>query len=120
MSDRLNEIKERWAKATPGPWSWEKEESPVSDKTVDYLKIKDSRGRSVLYSNDNDEEIQIKDEDAELIANAHADIEYLWDHIKVLEARIEELKYDKWKEIIGEAEGGTYPIIIKSPPENDK
>ena len=87
MTSKIDEIKDRLAKATPGPWK--------AFKTTDgrkLLGIGDANAEGVFdvgfgVWRDGDE----RDANADLIANSPSDIQYLLDEVERLEQQIYEL-----------------------------
>lgn len=72
MADRLNKIRERWAAATPGPWSWWAD--PDMGGTYEWLQ-NESLGQYEMLRTDADQEPSEANADA--IANAPEDVAWL-------------------------------------------
>jgi hypothetical protein len=85
MQDRVNEIRERLNKATPGPWEWQ-EDILCKNEPFD-LVLKP------FYDDDNGEiSTCIFPNDRYFIANSPADISYLLDQITAMQEENAELK----------------------------
>ena len=91
MSDRIEEIRERLEKATPGPW--EDDGVNVTQANGEWVDVTPSRVECMSYCYGGSVE-RMKDDDRTFIANAPADVAFLLAEVE----RLEREKADAWDE----------------------
>lgn len=87
MSDRIEEIRERLAKATPGPWTWGAIEDSGSTVFAPSRKLNLA---AVWRNYDSKDAPQNHEQDAAFIANAPSDIDFLLRELTAAREAIDE------------------------------
>lgn len=80
-NNQLIEIKERLAKAAPGPWSYKKQAYGSTEMT-------DSTGDPIFYI-DNSGGIEMFTQEAEFVSNSPSDIEFLLETTEKMKGALE-------------------------------
>lgn len=86
MQDRLKEIRERVAKATPGPWVSIEKGNSVKSLAIQSVAFLGEPSRNICSS------ISPKTKNAEFIANAPTDINYLLEALEEAQAENKRLE----------------------------
>jgi len=89
--NRIQEIEDRLAKATPGPWAWATGWH-CSDSGPTYVFSEGPRYQGTHSGSSIPDDHPQVDADADLIANAPADIAYLLDYVSDLESEAQSLR----------------------------